>query len=153
VSNTLAAVRSMRWTIITSIALGIFLAPAGSFSLSALMDVFDARNPVVDMRADLVRLDTSGAVLHLYGHKLRACQYLALDAYAISDSGVMSDINIERIDIPADGNTKPLGTFDVGQWRAWPVAGTKRIVLYVQHNCSGRLIQTRISELPLTTPK
>lgn len=135
---------SMRWTLVLALLTGLAISPV--FRWSPLLPVYDAYHPVVAMRGDMVQRDGDAVVVHIWGSKLRECTYVGIRAYG-SKNGVLIDANIARVDRPVNGATKPTGTFDIGHWRIWPIDHADLVVVFVQHNCDGRIISTKIAEI------
>lgn len=151
-SKVIRDVFRMPWTIAVGVLVGLLIAPAGQSWWLAALRYYDEIRPVVRMDGWVVSRAPDAVVVTFSGEKLRECVYLRLQAYAVTASGTLEDAYIRREDMEARGDTKPLGTFSIGYWRIWPVAGAKAVRVYVQHDCGGRLVQTRFGELPLTQP-
>ena len=47
----------------------------------------------------------------------------------------LRDAAIKRVDRPAGDLTRPVGTFDMGQWDIRPTDGAAAVVVFVQHSC------------------
>lgn len=138
------------WTALFGIVIGIAVAPGGGFDWAYTF--WDDVNPVVRMQGSIVARAPGSVTLHIKGEKLRTCQYLQIRAYAERD-GLLHDINHERVDRPEDGHTKPPGVFDIGNWRLWPVAEASRVMVFTKHSCSGRLVVTKVADVPLAEAK
>jgi hypothetical protein len=145
-----AAWKSMRWTFVTAICVGIFMAPGAG--LDWMYDAYDNFKPVVTAEGKLLEINnlqgTTTAVIKIVGEKKRNCQYLAIRAYALRDN-LLFDINMERVDRKALGITKPLGNLDFGVWAVWPIEGTKAVRIFLHHSCDGRLVVTKAAEVQL----
>lgn len=143
--------RAMPWTLVTAICLGIFFAPGAG--LDWAYDTYDTFKPVVVTEGKLVSLDLSAkpptATVVIEGSKNRACQYLAIRAYALRD-GLLFDINLQRIDRPSFNVTHPVGKLNFGTWSLWPVEGTKMVRIFFYHSCDGRLVVTKAADITLT---
>jgi len=127
----IAAARSMRWTIVFSVMLGIGL------SWLTPMSWIDAVFPVVTMKSEVMAKTPTEVVVRLSGTKHRDCKYEGIDAFS-KHGGMVRDLNMERVDMPDDGMTKPKGHYDFGLWRIWPTANTKLVTIYVRYDCDGR---------------
>lgn len=141
-------IREMRWTILLAITVAF---AAVQIAVPLLLEARQARidaQPVVVMQGKIVARDVNSVTLHLWGEKLRACTYIGINAYTRHD-GVMKDAFTKRVDVPHTAATKPLGRFDVGNWLVWPIDGAGRVLLYVQHDCNGRVVVTKIAEVDL----
>lgn len=106
--------------------------------------------PVVIMQAEVVARDTDSATIHMWGRKLRDCEYIDIHTYTTS-KGLMLDTRNTRIDMPAGRNSKPKGNFDIGNWLVSPVRkNAESIVVYAQHSCGpGDIRLTKIAEVAL----
>ena len=143
---TTRGIWEQRWTLVLAMLTGLVLSPV--FRWSPLLPLYDAYHPVVQMRGDLVLRDGDAVVVHVWGTKHRDCAYVGIRAYG-SKNGVLVDANIARVGLPMTGTTRPMGTFDIGQWRVWPVDKADLVVIFVQHICDGRAISTRIAEIDI----
>ena len=137
-----AVIRSMRWTILIGMVAGVAL------SMLTPMAWLDSIYPVVSMRADVVAKQPTEVVVRLSGTKNRDCKYLGIDAFS-RHGEMLRDLNMERIDMPADGGTKPKGHFDFGTWRIWPTSNTKLVMIYVRYDCSGRDVFVNVAEVAI----
>jgi hypothetical protein len=139
----------MRWTVLLTAAISLLLAPVGQTWWRGLLSYYDDAKPVVVMQAQLLTRTDHDAVLRIYGDKLRPCTYLRMQTYWRDSMGELHDAFAQRLDMPNRGDSKPLGSFDIGQWRVWPVQGAKSIVMFSQHDCDGRLVSTKMVEVAL----
>ena len=129
---------------------GLLVSPVGVAALSAGLAYYDELRPVVRMSGQLVDADHEQVVLRISGDKLRSCQYLSIAGYWRMRDGTLRDANERRIDQEQAGDTKPVGRYDIGEWRLWPrEAGSVAAVCYVSHNCGGRLIVSKIADVEL----
>jgi len=135
-------IRSMRWTILLSIGLGILLSFVTPWSF------IDSVFPVVVMDHVIVQKGPAEVLVQLSGKKQRDCKYEGISAYN-QVGNILRDLNMERVDKPAAGATRPTGSFDFGTWRIWPTDKTKLIAVYVQYDCSGRDVHVRAAEVAL----
>ena len=128
-------------------AIGILLFRVSEAYLAPLMTEYrDTRNPVVAMDGDIVKRGVGFVDIHVYGEKLRKCRYMQTQAFARVD-GQLKDMETKRIDTPETGATKPLGRFDIGVWHVSPLPpNTTHAVMYVQHDCDGRVVVTKIAD-------
>ena len=151
VRSTIAPVRgAMLAGIVSGIMIGLVLAP-GSV-LDWLYGAYDVAHPVARMSGRLIEHDAESALVDISGEKLRRCDYIGIRAY--SSGGPIdrsSDINanLERVDRPEDGHTKPPGKYYIGRWRVWPVAGATLVEIYTTHLCDGRKVVTKVAEVRL----
>lgn len=140
--------KEMRW----SILLAFFVTLVGAQVIAPLLlEARQARldsQPVVIMQGQIVSRDSSSVTIHLWGEKLRACTYVSVNAYT-RHNGVMKDAFTKRLEAPHAGVTKPLGRFDIGNWLVWPIDGVSKVLIYSQHDCSGRVVITKIAEVDL----
>lgn len=137
----------MRWTIALAACLGFLVAPIGRSGWDVLLGYYDAARPIVRMQADVLSRDGNAITVALAGEKLRNCAFVRLHAYSAGMDGVMQSVYIRRKDIAENGQTRPIGKYDFGDWLIWPIDGTSKVVIYSQHDCDGRLVQTRLATL------
>ena len=138
---------SMRFTIVTAMFIGFLI----SSSQAGLWGIYDNLNPLVRMQGNLVSRDADSVLIHIAGDKLRTCQFVQLDSYATDSIGLVRDANETRVDGQAyDSASKPLGSYDLGMWRIYPL-GTNAVSvqMYVEHSCSGRLVIPKIADITL----
>lgn len=141
--------RSAPFGAITAGALiGLLMSPASNLLTSAVYDLYDSVSPVVTADITLVDKQPTHIDVMLRGQKHRQCSYMEMSAYMHYDGGAF-DANIERIDKPASGVTRPVGNLDMGTWRIQPLKGAKRMSIVMQHQCSGRLVLTEIGAIEL----
>ena len=136
----------MRWTITFALCAGYLLSGVSP------MSIYDSLSPVVVMEGKLIKRDVDSVVVHVSGTKLRSCQFLQIDSYSVDATGRMRDANETRIDgMDYDGASKPVGEYDLGMWRIYPL-GTKAtgVQMYVEHSCAGRIVLTKIADINLT---
>jgi hypothetical protein len=140
----------MRYTLIFSALCGYALATSGA-TLN-LFSLYDHFFPVVTMQGKLVGRGDDGSVfVHITGTKNRDCQFLQIDSYSTNKMGFVRDANEERVGgYPVNGASKPVGTYDLGVWRVFPVdKDAIRSRMYVEHSCNRRIVYTLISDVAL----
>lgn len=140
--------RELRLTILLAIAVTLIVSQTLVPIILDLRQAYINAAPVVAVQGELINRGSNSATLHLWGEKLRACTYVKVNAYTLHD-GMMVDASTIRIDAPDNHATRPLGPFDMGEWRVWPVAGASKILIFVQHDCNGRVVITKIAEVDL----
>lgn len=107
--------------------------------------------PVVKLTGRLVQRDDTQVLMRITGEKLRSCRYAGITAFAINASGVRRGANIELVGaVPQRGVTVPVGAYDFGLWRVWPVdADAAVIMVFVEHVCGSVIVQTMAAEVRL----
>lgn len=145
-TKTLNAALNMRWTIFFALMFGIALSP---FDEGLLTSLYDWARPVVSMQGEIVARDQSSVTLRIWGKKTRECQFLAMQSFSITADGVRHDTRLERIDMDNQNRTRPAGIYDLGLWRIEPVNGASAVAIYIQHNCGGRMLLTRVAQVSL----
>lgn len=132
---------------------GLLLAPLAPAAWHGFWKLYDRHLPVVSMHGELLARPPGEAVLALSGHKHRDCRYMGLQAYTLEADGELHDVYRARVDVSEHRRTKPIGRFDFGNWRIWPVPDNARaVVVFVQHECSGRLVTTKVADVPVAAP-
>jgi len=141
--------RDVRWTIATTLAIGIFLSSSATdYALSVYKDWYDDTHPVVRMTGTLVNRTSSTATVHIKGAKLRACRFVSLHAYTRKKE-VMTDAYKERLGRIEDGANRQVGQHDLGNWVIWPLDDADTVVMTVMHDCAGRLVSAHIAEVAI----
>jgi hypothetical protein len=132
-------------------ALGGLLAVFAPIVLDVMLERYDQLNPVIDANVYVVEHNADDILVHMDGEKKRTCIYVGLNAYVPQKNGKPgSRVYLRRVDTPETGETRPQGPLDMGLWRIWPTAGAKRVELYAQHVCSGRIVTTKMADIDLT---
>ena len=111
--------------------------------------MFDDRFPVVEMSGALISATDGEVILSIGGTKNRDCEYLRLQAYTVNANGTLGDASVSRIDRFERGDTKPKGRYSIGSWRIWPRGDAVRVIVYANHLCGARVVQTKIAEVAL----
>lgn len=149
----MSACRSLleqRWTVAIGGLIGFLIAPVGQGLWAAALDVYDAHRPVAMIStASVVAREADAVMVEMTVRKLRDCTYIRMQAFGSSKGGALSDAYMRRIDRPEDGSTKPMGEFSIGTWRIWPVGGASSVIVYAQHDCGGRIVQTRLAQVAI----
>lgn len=141
-----AVVKKMPYASAIGVAFGLLVA----HGFNAFLGIYDAVLPVVEMKGELVSRDGDMVVLHITGRKNRECQYGGLQAYSVDVEGERRDALYAKVGQAETARTKPIGVYDIGFWRVWPVTtGSVGVVMYVQHYCNGRMVMTQIAEVGL----
>lgn len=145
----MGALREVRWTILTTLAIGIFLSSSATdYALTSYRAWYDDTHPVVVMSGTLVERSPSTATIHIKGDKLRNCRFVSLHAYTRKQN-VLSDAYKQRLGRIEDGSNKLVGQHDLGEWMIWPLEDADTVVMTVMHDCGGRLITAHIAEVAI----
>ena len=126
--------------------IGALISPLSLIFAPWANSVYDGFNPVVTMSGRVTGRGVESVDVQMGGQKHRACEYLKIQAFT-RKGGILHDANIVRLDAESQGDTKPLGTFDIGIWRVWPIKGGTDVVVYVNHNCDDRIVVTKIADV------
>lgn len=145
-TRSVKAAAAMPFTVLVAAVVGYSVAPGGG--ADQLYALYDGLYPVVEMTGQLVSQEDGAAIVTATGTKKRACTYITLHAYARRND-VLHGINATRVDRPADGHTNPVGKASIGYWRVWPLHDSDAVVLAVKYSCGGRLVVSRIADIPL----
>ena len=137
--------RFKRIHMLTALLVGVALWPVTQLVSPFTWAMYDRAYPIVDMDGDIVGRGVDYADVHIYGKKNRQCKYLKIQSYIRIGNG-LKDVTGTRIDTPETGGTKPIGSFDIGVWRVSPIAGGSDVVMFVQHDCDGRTVLTKIAD-------
>jgi len=141
-------IKELKWSIIFAIFFTLLASQiVAPLILEARQNLLDSQ-PVVKMQGDLIARTADTVTISISGEKLRPCTFVKLNAFAIVDN-YMRDAHLERISkAPTQGN-RPLGAFHMGEWMIWPTNGAKQVKVFVQHDCSGKVIVTQIATVDL----
>lgn len=138
-----------KWVIFLGLMFALLMQPLAPM----IKHLYQTSTPVVDMRGEIVEKTDDSVLLHIYGRKLRECEFVRITAFTATKNGELRDAILERVGgKPQDGATKPIGSHDLGLWTIRPVAGSTRASVFVQHECSGELLLSRIADVDLTKP-
>lgn len=150
VNHPVETVWNVRWTITVTLVIGIFLSSSlTDYILYTYRMWWDATHPVVVTSGTLVTRTETIATIHIKGEKMRDCTFIALHAYT-RKNGTLSTANKERFELITEGpSNKPLGKYDAGKWKIWPLGDADTVLMSVMHNCDGRIITTKIAEVPV----
>jgi hypothetical protein len=141
-----AAIRQP-FTIVLGLVLGVLAGFATIPIYQFGMDSYDSEFHVLTMTAKVIAANADKVTIHATGEKRRECQYLRLYAYTVHDAGILHDANIQRVDLPEDRDSKPLGSFDFGFWAIWPREDAVGIQVFSEHLCSGRKVVNKIIDI------
>lgn len=136
------------WSIGAGFLAGIFLLPVISEEYGAWRDtralIAEQGTPVVQAEAVIVSREASAVVLRVTGVKLRDCKLVGTQAFSVTRS-VMTTARMEREGpVPINMIPRPIGPFDMGEVRVWPVGvNADEVVLYALHTCGTRNIEVR----------
>ena len=146
---------TQHWSIILGLLLGGLVIPISwqewqRFSAEREAE-FQRGTPVIESHATIVERGADSLLINVVGHKLRECDFIGLQAYTVDASGVMSIADISRIGpIPARAQNRPVGPFDSGVWRIWPVgASPVSVVVYAMHQCEGIDVRSVFAQVQL----
>lgn len=139
----------LRWSILAAACVGMLLAPLGQTWWRGVTSYYDDARPVLRMTATVTSVTSDSVVLHLTGEKLRSCRYIRMQAFVRLVDGVLDDIGLLRVDQDEIGSSKPVGKHDFGQWKVWPIKGSRKLVIYAQHDCGDRLVTSKAVEMDI----
>lgn len=99
---------------------------------------------MVQASAEIIKRDHDSIVLHVTGTKLRECRLVGTQAYSVMNK-VMSVARMERVyPFALEYVQRPVGPFDMGHVRVWPVGSSaQEVVLYALHTCGAKNIEVR----------
>jgi hypothetical protein len=139
-----------RWTVVVGVLIGVLISPASQGFWGVVLAAYDMLRPVVVLvNATIVDKGGDEVTVGLIVRKGRECDYIRLQAFGARGDEPLKDAYMRRLDVPENGATKPRGTFDIGTWRIWPTSGASSVIVYAQHDCSGRIVQTKLAEVAL----
>lgn len=142
--------------VIVGALIGLTWAIALPDAIGWATDFYDAANPVVRVKYDLVGRSADSVTIHASGKKLRGaeCRLLTMYAYTIDASGENFDANIARLDRPKDERRREEGSYDFGTWGIWPVGpDAVKVQVWLHYSCRGRDVLTKVVDVPLGNPQ
>lgn len=147
---TRPAVRRI-WPWAVGLAAGALLVPALLDEYAAWRDqqraAAERRQPVIRTDVRLVERTADAAVVHVTGVKLRSCDYKGLQAYAL-EAGLMRAVDVQRLGLPPENTTRPIGAFDAGYWRV-SVPHDRDAVVWAAYDCGdGALVFNVFARVP-----
>lgn len=135
--------RAFTWHLFAGLIVGAILIPIVAREWDGWRDEVHRQEqistPVIKTQVEIAGRDAASVTIHVTGEKLRACVFVGLQAFAIDKSGVMTLANIARPDNTGPRPvTRPVGRFDAGLWRIWPLdVDADSVRVYIVHNCDG----------------
>lgn len=139
----------MKWTLVFAVLFGIFIAPTSNSGVHSIYGVYDSMYPPVKMQGTLVEKSMDYAIVHIEGENLRQCKFIQMDSYSRRDGYLRYTSEMPFNQASYDANTRPLGTFDMGNWKVWPTKGADAVFLYMEHDCDNRIVVTKVAEVSL----
>ncbi len=136
-----------RWAVLFGIVIGVLFS-LSAFGADSLLKLYDELNPVVEMKGELLEKQGDSAFIRISGHKRRDCRYTGLQTFGVDSHQEMHFVQAQYVGVGIRG-TLPVGAIDLGVWRLWPTVGAVAMRVYVNHDCAGRLVVTKIAEVAL----
>lgn len=137
------------WSILAGVAIGVLLIPVISAEWQAWRHerqiLAEQGTPVVQASAVIVERKPDAVLLRVTGVKVRDCKLVGTQAFSVHQS-VMSIARMERVGgpVPINLTPRPVGPFDMGVIRVWPVTNeADEVVLYALHTCGPLNIEVR----------
>ncbi len=142
----LQTIKSSPVSIVLGLLLGVALAAVSPLLSDAVLDEYDRAHPVwQDGLATQVERQGDAVLLSISGNKVRACNYLRINAQTLARDGTLHAAAISRVDQPEMGSTRLPGRQQVGRYRIVPVAADAReLWVTVEHDCSGRRVMSKL---------
>jgi len=136
-----------QWTaILVGILAALIGVPLFSVVSESLLSVYDEHYPVAT--AVVTRVPSPPGEVHLtmIATKHRSCTILRVSAYQRGEGQAYNRVNIAKVTGPID--TIPTGkTVASTLWRIWPTEAQGDLFIYVEHDCDGRIVRTKLAEL------
>ena len=140
------------FTVAVALLVGMMLPAVLPHVGGFFANLYDDTFPVLVMSGSVVASDGDSVTVRISGEKLRGdeCKFLSITGVTLDASGVKTQANITRIDVPQNGNTKDRGKWDIGLWKIQPVTDAAvSVQAYTNHSCLGRIINTKIVDVKL----
>lgn len=114
-------------------------------------DAYDSLLPVVDAESRVSAKLPDEVLITMTIRKHRDCERIGLNAYGRLSDGTATRLNIQRVGAAPNA---PLKYVDVGgsisdTWRVWPTLDVSSVLIYMAHVCDGRVVTTKLTEVPL----
>ena len=145
----------LTWHALVGVLLGFLVIPIAHDWLDrwseAARVTHQRGTPVVRASGRVVERVSDSVVIHITGTKLRDCEPVGLQAFALDRTGVMSIADLEKVGAPtAPIVNRPVGPFDSGWWRVRPAGPTAiGVRIYVTHTCEGVDVRSVLAEVAL----
>lgn len=136
-----------RWAVLFGIVIGVLFS-LSAFGADSVMKFYDEINPVVTMSGEKIDQRDGAVFIRISGEKRRECRYTGLQTFGVDNRQEMHFVQAQYIGLGNKG-TLPKGALDLGIWRLWPTDGAQAVRVYVNHDCNGRLVTTKIAEVTL----
>lgn len=136
------------WSLILGVIVGAVLLPVVQTEWASWRTerriIAEQGTPVVKASAGILRREPGAVVLHVTGVKLRDCKLVGTQAFSVRQS-VMTPARMEREwPFPLTLTPRPIGPFDMGRVRVWPVGDdAEEVVLYALHTCGAHNVEVR----------
>lgn len=136
------------WSVILGLIVGAVLLPVmqtewASWRIERRI-IAEQGTPVVKASAEILHREPGAVVLHITGEKLRDCKLVGTQAFSVRNA-VMTAARMEREwPMPLVLTPRPIGPFDMGRIRVWPVGDdAEEVVLYALHTCGSHNVEVR----------
>lgn len=131
--------------------LAVLIAPN---VLGPTLAAWDSAFPVIEpVEAKVTDRHGDEVILNIVAKKNKGeeCTLIRIYGYGIDDKGVFSLATVRRPDgSPHMGIIHGSGVHDFGLWRVKPTdEDTVRVQVYVEHNCLGRVIKSKMADVKL----
>jgi hypothetical protein len=122
--------------------------------LGPVIAAWDNAFPVIEpVEAEVLDRHGDEVFINIIAKKNKGeeCTLIRIYGYGIDPAGVFSLATVRRPDgSPFMGIIHGKGTHDFGIWRIKPTdADTARVQVYVEHNCLGRVIKSKMADVRL----
>lgn len=136
------------WSVIIGVLVGAVLIPVVQTEWESWRTerriIAEQGTPVVKAKAEILEREPGMVILRVTGEKLRECKLVGTQAFSVRDS-VMTPAWMEREwPMPLSLTPRPIGPFDMGMIKVWPVGDdADEVVLYVLHTCGTHNVEVR----------
>ena len=143
------------WHMLAGLLIGALLMPIAYREWDAWRDssamLAERGTPVIQSSGRIVERSADSVVVHITGEKLRDCKIVGIQGFSLNLSGVMTAASIVKLTAHLPQLTdRPVGPFDAGFWRIWPVsADARKVRVYVLHACNGVEVRSILAEVAL----
>ena len=145
------------WSIIVGIVAGALVLPAAWHDVVAWRDAAEQQRqestPVIAQSSVLVSARPDEVIIHVKGERLRGdeCEYRGAAAYTLAPGRSPKLANVERMgDVQLRQHTRPVGPFDGGLWRVWPLEdGATTVLIQARYICVGHPVRATLAQVSI----
>ena len=134
--------------------MGVAVVLFAPLFVAPLTAAWDTAFPVIEpVESRVIERDGDSLLMSITARKRTGeeCTLVRLYGYSVDRMGVYQLAQVRRPDgTPQAGIIHGKGLYDFGVWRIKPFdASDAKVIVYVEHNCLGRIIKSKLAEADL----